>query len=54
VKAGRRDLGLEVRFEGQVRRLPAAKRARLFGWLRGRRRRVFWVMDTATGEWREV
>jgi hypothetical protein len=52
----RREYRLEMAFQQEVQRLPAAERPRLLAWLqRWRRRpeRVFWVMDEA-GMWRRL
>jgi hypothetical protein len=45
-----------ARFECEVRRWPAPRRAAFWVWLRGWRRRpgrVFWVMD-GEGNWRRL
>lgn len=66
-KARPHELGLEVQFEEEVRRVPAGARRKLLPFLHDWRRtlgrgsprrcagraRVFWVMDEA-GQWRRL
>jgi hypothetical protein len=56
-RARGRELKTEVALEQDIRLVPKRGRLGLFVWIerwRRRPRRVFWILDPATGEWREL
>jgi hypothetical protein len=56
-RARGRELNVDMTVEQDIRLLPRRGRMGLFAWIerwRRRPRRVFWILDPATGKWREL